>query len=141
MSVLQKWVRSEGVSDTDRAATGKVLDLLAAQVVTGDQTSAAVRSPEPQRRGRSGGAGSGGGTGLAGKALPVEVAARCEGTFGDWCGGYLTQEPISARVSHSCTLCGNQGRFVCMLYSAADCSCLLRAAPLSPRDRLVVGHL
>ena len=30
--------------------------------------------------------------------LPPEVAERCAGTVGDWCGQYLMQVPIPAKV-------------------------------------------
>lgn len=31
--------------------------------------------------------------------LPPDVGKRCEGTVGDWCGGYIMQEPIPFKVS------------------------------------------
>ena len=30
--------------------------------------------------------------------LPPEIAERCAGTVGDWCGQYLTQDPIPTKV-------------------------------------------
>ena len=103
MSILQNWAGSGNISDTDRAAAAKVLDLLAANAVSGDRLTDAVRLPEPERQGGGsavgGGSSGGGGGGSAAQALPSEVTARCEGTSGDWCGRYLTQQPIVAKVS------------------------------------------
>ena len=31
-------------------------------------------------------------------ALPPEIAARCVGTAGDWCGEYFLQKPIPGKV-------------------------------------------
>ena len=32
------------------------------------------------------------------QVLPPEVAARCEGTIGGWCGRYMLQDEIPAKV-------------------------------------------
>lgn len=35
------------------------------------------------------------------QVLPPEIAARCEGAIGGWCGRYMLQEEIPAKVSLS----------------------------------------
>lgn len=41
---------------------------------------------------------SGRGTAKLPKVLPPDIAARCEGTIGGWCGRYMLQEEIPAKV-------------------------------------------
>jgi hypothetical protein len=126
VAVLQTWAGSEDVSDTDRAAAAKVLALLAARAASETSPSDSVQSPKPMRRdsgSSGGGGGGGGGAGLAGPAAPSEVAARCEGTAGDWCGKYLTQQPIAAKVDlHPlCMTCCISCMHDCTAIAAAGC--------------------
>ncbi len=93
--MLKRWAGSDGVSDTDRAAAAKVLDLVAARAASSDSQQSGVPSADNRQRGSS---GSSSGSGLSPAKLSSEVAERCEGTAGDWCGQYLMQEPIPAKV-------------------------------------------
>ena len=99
VAVLQRWAGSDNVSNTDRAAAAKVLDVLAASAASEYSLADTVQTPGPLRPGSSSSGGGGGGSaGPVGQAALSEVAARCEGTTGDWCGKYLTQKPIATKV-------------------------------------------
>ena len=90
---------TEDISETDRAAASKVLNLLAANAATSDKLHDSVQSPAASQRGSERRDGGGGSAGAVGAVMPSEVGQRCEGTVGDWCGRYLTQEPIPAKAS------------------------------------------
>ena len=96
--MLKRWAGSDGLSDTDRAAAAKVLDLVAAHTASSSGQQGDVPSADNRQRGSSGNSGDSGSGGLSPAKLPSEVAERCEGTAGDWCGRYLMQEPIPAKA-------------------------------------------
>lgn len=95
VQALEKWFETEGVS---AGADAAALKSISAAVANRD--AAAQRSK------------SGGGGWRLGrrrrqqpsawlKSLPPDIAARCAGTAGDWCGRYLMQTPIPAKVAVS----------------------------------------
>ena len=101
MSVLKRWAGTKDISDTDRAAATRVLDALAAHATSGDDQQDDVQSSATldQRVRDSTPLSSGGSSSAATAKLPGEIAQRCEGTAGDWCGRYLVQQPIPAKAS------------------------------------------
>ncbi len=98
MRALEKWIEAEGAA---AGADPQALKSISAAMAKRDATAAA-------QRGGSAAAGKSGGWGLgvrkrqgtAGwlKTLPPDIAARCVGTIGDWCGRYLMQTPILPKV-------------------------------------------
>jgi len=98
--VLKQWAGSEGLTDTDRAAADRVLDLVAVRAATSDSQQGDVASADSKQHGSSSTSGS---SALSPTKLSSEVAERCEGTAGDWCGRYLMQEPIPAKA-RGCTM-------------------------------------
>lgn len=98
MRALEKWIEAEGAAaGADPQALKSISDAMAKR----DATAAAQRGGEAA-------AGNGGGwelgvrkrQGTAGwlKTLPPDIAARCVGTAGDWCGRYLMQTPVPPKV-------------------------------------------
>ena len=94
--MLKSWAGSDGVSETDRAMATRVLDLVAARAASSDSRPGDVPSADDRQRGRGGSGGSS--SSVSAEKLPGEIAERCEGTIGDWCGRYLMQKPIPAKA-------------------------------------------
>lgn len=90
LKALERWVAAEGAAvGADPAALQSISAALAKQHTAAQQLSvrpAATRRSKRKRRIRKK------------AALTPEIAARCVGTVGDWCGEYFLQKPIPGKV-------------------------------------------
>lgn len=105
VSILQSWTDSDPrVSASDREAAAMLTGLLE-QDAEADAPAAHLRGVLPRRHGGNSTARHVDAQSVwrPRLALPPAIRQRCEGTFGDWCGGYLQQKPIPVKVLPSFT--------------------------------------
>jgi hypothetical protein len=87
LKALEKWVVTEGAAaGADPALLQPIAKALAKHQAAQQSSKPAVGQHGSKRKRRKK------------VALPPEIAERCRGTAGDWCGRYFLQKPIPGKV-------------------------------------------
>lgn len=90
LKALERWMETEGAAaGADPAALKSISAALAKRSATVTQLSVKPTAEQHSKRKRR----------IRRKKLPPEIAARCVGTVGDWCGEYFLQKPIPGKAS------------------------------------------